>query len=158
LLYTVMDINDDRRRMTLDRIREMLGDLNGKTIGLLGLSFKPNTDDMRDAPSIDIANALLNEGAQVRAYDPVAMDIARPLLPRVSMVPNVYDLAQDCDALMVITEWNEFKLLDLNAIRPLMRQPVIFDGRNIYDPEQMKQLGFRYRGLGRGYNGGGEVK
>lgn len=158
LLYAVMDINADRRRMALDHIQEMVGDLKGKTIGLLGLSFKPNTDDMRDAPSIDIANALLDAGAQVRAYDPVAMDIARPLLPRVTMCTDVYDMAQGCDALMVMTEWNEFKLLDLNAIRPLMREAVLFDGRNIYDPELMQQLGFRYRGLGRGYNGDGDVK
>jgi UDPglucose 6-dehydrogenase len=156
LLYAVMDINDDRRRIAIDRISEMLGDLNGKTIGLLGLSFKPNTDDMRDAPAIDIADALLDAGAQVRAYDPVAMENARLLLPRVAMQSDVYALAQDCDALMVMTDWNEFKQIDWSAIRPLMRQPVIFDGRNIYDPEEMKQLGYRYRGLGMGYNGNGE--
>ena len=131
----------------------MLGDLNGKTIGLLGLSFKPNTDDMRDAPSIDIANALLEAGAKVKAFDPVAMDVARPILPQVEMCSDLYGVMKDADALMVITEWNEFKQLDLEEMRGLMRQPVMFDGRNIYDPEQMHDLGFRYRGLGRGYNG-----
>jgi UDPglucose 6-dehydrogenase len=153
LLYTVMDINDDRRPMAVNRLKDMLGDLSDKVIGLLGLSFKPNTDDMRDAPSIDIAKSLLVAGAEVRAYDPVAMDVARPLLPEVKMFTDVYDMAQGCDALMVITEWNEFKQLDLEQLRNLMRQPVIFDGRNIYEPEKMKKLGFRYRGFGRGYNG-----
>ena len=153
LIDAVMEINDDRRPMAVNRLRDMLGSLNGKTIGLLGLSFKPNTDDMRDAPAVDIANALMQAGAQVRAYDPVALEVARPLLPAVAMYSDVYTMAKDCDALMVITEWNEFKNLDLELIRQTMRQPVIFDGRNIYDPRTMKRLGFRYHGLGRGYNG-----
>jgi len=153
LLNAVMEINDDRRRMAVNRVRDMLGSLDGKTIGLLGLSFKPNTDDMRDAPSIDIAKALLKAGAQVRACDPVALEVARPLLPDVELFTNVYEMARGCDALMVITEWNEFKNLDLELIHQIMRQPVIFDGRNIYDPEVMKQRGFCYHGLGRGYNG-----
>jgi UDPglucose 6-dehydrogenase len=153
LLNAVMDINSDRRKMAVARITEMLGDLKGKTIGLLGLSFKPNTDDMRDAPSIDIANALLAAGSSVRAYDPVAMENARSILPEVEMYNDVYSMAEGCDALMVITEWNEFKQLDLVTLRDLMRQPVIFDGRNIYDPDTMKKLGFHYHGLGRGYDG-----
>jgi UDPglucose 6-dehydrogenase len=152
LLYAVMDINNDRRPMAVNRMKEMLGDLKGKTIGLLGLSFKPNTDDMREAPSIDVANGLLDSGAQVRAYDPVSMDVARPILSQVEMFPDIYTMAQGCDALMVITDWNEFKNLDLARIHDLMRQPIILDGRNIYDPETMTRLGFRYRGLGRGYN------
>ncbi len=152
LLRAVMDINDDRRPLAIQRVREMLGDLRGKTVGLLGLSFKPNTDDMRDAPSIDIANALSAAGAQVRAFDPVAMDIARSLLPQVEMCTDIYSMAQGCDALMVITDWNEFKNLDLAHVRDVMRQPVLFDGRNMYDPETVTKLGFHYRGLGRGYN------
>jgi len=153
LLYAVMEINDDRRPMAVNRLEEMLGDLSEKTIGLLGLSFKPNTDDMRDAPSVDIANALISAGARVRGYDPVAVDVARPLLPEVEMFADPYAMAEGCDALMVVTEWNEFKNLDLPCLCGIMRQPVIFDGRNIYDPVMMKQLGFRYRGFGRGYNG-----
>ncbi|MBN1147429.1 MAG: UDP-glucose/GDP-mannose dehydrogenase family protein [Anaerolineales bacterium] len=152
LLRAVMEINADRRPMAVNRLREMLGDLDGKTIGLLGLSFKPNTDDMRDAPAIDLANALLAARARVRAYDPVAKDAARPLLPQVEMFSDVYSMAQDCDALMVVTEWNEFKQLDVARLHGLMRQPVIFDGRNIYDPELMARQGFHYRGMGRGYN------
>jgi UDPglucose 6-dehydrogenase len=153
LLHAVMEINNDRRPMAVNRLKEMLGGLQGKTVGLLGLSFKPNTDDMRDAPSITIAELLRSEGAHVRAYDPVAMDLARNLLPFVEMCSDPYQLAEGCDALMVVTEWNEFKQLDLARIRDLMRQAVIFDGRNIYDPAFMAKLGFRYRGVGRGYDG-----
>lgn len=153
LLHAVMEINNDRRPMTVSRLKDMLGDLKGRTVGLLGLSFKPNTDDMRDAPSIDVANALLEQGARVRAYDPVAMPVASVLMPDVEMVSDPYTLAEGCDALVLITEWNEFKQLDLEKIHDLMRQPVLFDGRNIYEPEKMRQLGFIYRGFGRGYNG-----
>jgi len=153
LLTAVMEINDDRRPMMVNRLVEMLGGVSGKVIGLLGLSFKPNTDDMRDAPSITISDALLAQGARVRAYDPVAMDIAKTLLPSVEMCPDPYTMAQDCDALMVVTEWNEFKQLDLARIRESMRHPVLIDGRNIYDPRIMRQFGFEYRGIGRGYNG-----
>jgi UDPglucose 6-dehydrogenase len=153
LLLAVMDINNDRRPMSVNRVQDMLGALGGKTIGLLGLSFKPNTDDMRDAPAIDIASSLQAQGANVRAYDPVAMEVAAPLMPGVEMAADPYELAKGCDALIVVTEWNEFKQLDLDQIRDSMRQPVLFDGRNIYDPEKMQKLGFRYRGLGRGYNG-----
>jgi UDPglucose 6-dehydrogenase len=153
LLHAVMEINDDRRPMAVNRITEMLGGVKGKRIGLLGLSFKPNTDDMREAPSIDVANSLLAAGATVRAFDPVAMEVARSILPEVEMFPDVYSMADKCDALMVMTDWNEFKHLDLNRICGLLKQPVLFDGRNIYDPETMSKLGFHYRGLGRGYDG-----
>ena len=153
LLHAVMEINNDRRPMAINRLQEMLGDLTGKTIGILGLSFKPNTDDMRDAPSIDIAQGLQAQGAQVRAYDPVAMEVAQEFLAGVEMASDPYTLAENCDALMVLTEWNEFKQLDLERVHSLMRTPVIFDGRNIYDPVAMRQLGFQYHGFGRGYNG-----
>ena len=152
LLYTVMEINDDRREMAFAHIKELVGDLQGKLIGLLGLSFKPNTDDMRDAPSISIAQKLLAEGAIVRAYDPVAMEIAQPLLPGVEMMPDPYTMAKGCDALVVVTEWNEFKQLDRSRLCGLMRKPVLFDGRNIYEPDEMVKSGFIYRGVGRGYN------
>ena len=154
LLQAVMDINDDRRPMAVNRIKEMLGGtLKGKVVGLLGLAFKPNTDDMRDAPAIDIANSLIAAGAVVRGYDPVSMEVAAGIMPAVEMYPDPYSLASGCDALMVNTEWNEFKQLSLSRIQELMKTPVIFDGRNIYDPNIMKQMGFKYRGLGRGYNG-----
>ena len=131
----------------------MLDQLNGTTVGLLGLSFKPNTDDMRDAPAIDIAESLLEHGANVRAFDPVAMSVAAPLIPDVKMADDPYSMAEGCDALVVVTEWNEFKHLDLERIRKSMKQPVLFDGRNIYEPDKLRDLGFRYRAFGRGYNG-----
>ncbi len=152
LLNAVMEINTDRRSMAVSRLAEMVGGLQGKTIGLLGLSFKPDTDDMRDAPAITIAEKLLAGGAVVRAFDPVAMQIAAPQMPGVQMVEDVYLLAEGCDALVVITAWNEFKNLDLERVRSLMRQPVILDGRNIYDPVHMARLGFTYHGVGRGHN------
>lgn len=153
LLKAVMDINDDRRPMAVLRLSEMLGELSGKVIGLLGLSFKPNTDDMRDAPAITISDALIASGAMVRAYDPVAMNVAQAYMPNVEMCADPYSMAEGCDALVVVTEWNEFKQLDLKRTARLMRTPVMFDGRNIYDPAVMRQVGFKYRGVGRGYNG-----
>ncbi|MGW8224989.1 MAG: UDP binding domain-containing protein, partial [Anaerolineales bacterium] len=121
--------------------------------GLLGLSFKPNTDDMRDAPSIDIAESLRARGAKVRAFDPVAMTVAKPLMPDVEMAEDPYSMATGCDALVVVTEWNEFKHLDLVRVKDLMNKAVLFDGRNIYEPEKLRGLGFNYRAFGRGYNG-----
>ncbi len=159
LLHAVMDINADQRLSVIRKIKELIGDdLKGRTIGLLGLAFKPNTDDMRDAPSIDIANALEREGARVRAYDPVAMENAHRLLPAVEMQSDPYAVAQDADALVLVTEWNEFKNLDLERLRTLMKQPILIDGRNIYDPEAPRNLGFQYRAMGRGYNGEGIFK
>lgn len=104
---------------------------------------------MRDAPSITIAEALVEAGAKVRAYDPVAVEVARPILPAVDMFDEPYKMAQGCDALMVITEWNEFKQLDLEKVKSLLKSPVIFDGRNIYEPALMQELGFTYRAVGR---------
>jgi UDPglucose 6-dehydrogenase len=153
LLYTVMEINDDRREMVVTYFKDVFGDLTGKVIGLLGLSFKPNTDDMRDAPSITIAQKLQAEGAIIRAYDPVAMDAAKPLLPGVEMMNDPYTLAEGSDALAVVTEWNEFKQLDKSRIHDLMRQPIFYDGRNIYEPDEMAKYGFIYRGVGRGLQG-----
>lgn len=154
LLHAVMDINADRRPMAVERVTQMLGgDVKGKTIGLLGLAFKPNTDDMRDAPSIDIAKQLIAAGATVRGYDPVSMEVAAPLLPAVKMYTDPYSMAAGCDALMINTEWNEFKQLNRRQLHENMKQPVIFDGRNIYEPDEMQELNFIYRGLGRGYNG-----
>ncbi len=153
ILNTVTKGNYERRRNVVKHVERMVGDLNGKKVGLLGLAFKPNTDDMREAPSIDIASALVNAGAIVRAYDPVAIENARALLPTVEMYDDPYAMAEDCHALMVITEWNEFKQLDLERIRAAMKIPILFDGRNIYNPEEVRGLGFTYRGIGRGFDG-----
>ena len=152
LLRTVMEINQNQRRHIIRVLQELLHQgLRGTTVGLLGLAFKPNTDDMRDAPSLDIAQMLLDQGVAVRGYDPVAMANAAHLLPQLQLSEDPYDLAQDADGIVVVTEWNEFKQLDLTKMRDLMRQPVMVDGRNIYDPPTMRDLGFQYRGIGRGY-------
>ncbi|MDY6875726.1 MAG: UDP-glucose/GDP-mannose dehydrogenase family protein [Chloroflexota bacterium] len=151
LLRAVMEINTDQRRAVVRKLEQALGSLRDKTIGLLGLAFKPNTDDMREAPATHIARMLQTAGAHVRAYDPVAMQVAARVVPGVELVENAYTLAEGCDALIVVTEWNEFKNLDMGHILKLMNQPVIIDGRNIYDPTTMKELGFYYRGMGQGY-------
>jgi len=150
ILDSVTEVNYSRRIAAVSQLSDMLGGLKGKTIGMLGLAFKPNTDDMREAPSIDIAERLAEAGAKVRAYDPVAMEVARPILPAVHMFKDPYEMAAGCDGLMVITEWNEFKQLDLDQLKSLLKQPVVFDGRNIYDPALMKEKGFNYRAVGRG--------
>ena len=124
--------------------------LKGKTIGVLGLAFKPNTDDMRYAPALDVIEALQGEGAIIKAFDPQAMSEARPRLPKVKFCKDPYEVARGADCLAVLTEWNEFKELDFQRVKRLMRQPLIADGRNIYDPQRMRTLGFRYVGVGRG--------
>ena len=157
LLHAVMEINRDQRRHVVHRLREHLGTLRDKKVGLLGLAFKPNTDDMRDAPSVDIANMLLREGATVWGYDPVAHEVAERVLPEVTLAENPYQMAEGCDALILVTEWNEFKHLDMARIHDMMRTPVFVDGRNVHEPEVLREHGFTYFGIGRGYPGIGEV-
>ncbi len=149
LLNAVMAINRDQRMLVIDKLRECLDTLQGRVVGLLGLAFKPNTDDLREAPSLDIAKVLLAAGALVRAYDPAAMHRARLQLPELEYSSDAYALAGGADALVVVTEWNEFRHLDLARLKASMRKPVIIDGRNIYDPSTMRNLGFTYRGIGR---------
>ncbi len=149
LLQTVMDINNYQRRLVVIKVRELVGSLNGKVIGLLGLAFKPNTDDMRDAPALSIARAVQLEGAHVRGYDPVSMGHATRLMPSLQLCDDAYAVAEGADALVICTEWNEFKQLDLARVRGLMKKPCLVDARNIYDPAWVKQMGFQYRGLGR---------
>jgi UDPglucose 6-dehydrogenase len=146
-----MEINSDQRRQAVHKLRELLGTLDEKVIGILGLAFKPNTDDMRDASSVEIIHLLQSEGAQIRAFDPVAMVNADLYLDDVTLCEDAYEVAEGADALLVVTEWNEFKHLALPRLKEAMRQPIIVDGRNIYDPEQMRASGFVYRGMGRGY-------
>jgi UDPglucose 6-dehydrogenase len=153
ILKVITKTNYDRRQTVVDRVADMVGKIQGKAIGLLGLSFKANTDDMREAPSIEIARKLADAGANVRAYDPVAMDNARSLMPSVTMFDDPYEMAKDCDAIIVVTEWNEFKQLDLERIRLAMKTAILFDGRNVYDPTEVRSLGFTYRGIGRGFSG-----
>lgn len=152
LLKAVMDINQYQRIQIIQKLRDILGSrLKNKVVGLLGLAFKPNTDDMREAPAVEIARVLLREDAVVRGYDPVSLPVAAKMIPKLQLVESAYDLAKGCDALVLMTEWNEFKSLDMEQVRSLMRQPVFIDGRNLYEPQVMKDYGFIYRGVGRGY-------
>jgi UDPglucose 6-dehydrogenase len=155
LLQAVMDINEDRRRILVEHVESLVGSLKKSEIGLLGLAFKSNTDDIREAPALRIAAILQERGATVRGYDPVANANAARVSPALRLCPDPYSLAEGADALVVVTDWNEFKQLDLPRIRDLMRKPNLIDGRNIYEPAEMKALGFQYRGIGRGYNGTG---
>ena len=120
------------------------------SVALLGLAFKPNTDDLRESIAIDFARALLRQGVRVKAYDPVAMPVAQSLLPRLVYCSDAYLAARGADALVVVTEWNQFRQLDLARVKRLMRRPVIVDCRNIYDPTMVREHGFRYLGVGRG--------
>ncbi len=154
LLQAVIDINSTQRRNIILKLRDMLGGtVQGKIIGVLGLAFKENTDDIRESPSLDIARMLHNQGATVRGYDPVAMENVSRIAPYIQLCNDPYELAKGCDALVIATPWNEFKSLDMAGIVKVMRQPVMVDGRNLYDGELMRSLGFHYRGVGRGYEG-----
>ncbi|MBJ7319380.1 MAG: UDP-glucose/GDP-mannose dehydrogenase family protein [Brevundimonas sp.] len=151
LIETTVEVNDARKKAMADRVETTLGDsVAGKTIALLGLTFKPNTDDMRDAPSLDIAPALIAAGARVQAFDPEGMHEAGKLLPDVVMKANAYDAVEGADAVVIITEWDQFRALDLDRVKLLMNQPVLVDLRNVYRPEDMLKRGFRYSGIGRG--------
>lgn len=152
LLKAVDAINEETSKHFIHRIKQTLKPLKGKTIAILGLAFKPNTDDMREAPSLRVIQALQKEGAKMKVYDPIAMKNAKKLLPEVMFCTNAYDAARDSDGLALITEWNEFRQLDLTKIKTLLKSPFIFDGRNIYDPAKLKQLGFIYYGVGRHLN------
>ncbi len=151
LLQAVTEINRNQRRKVIFKLRKNLGSLDDKTIGILGISFKPNTDDIRDAPALEIIHLLQNEGAHVRAYDPQAMENAAKQLKKVTLCENPYQVAEGADGLVLATEWNEFKQLDFTKVKALMRQPIIIDGRNLWDPETLRKMGFTYVGVGRGY-------
>src|SRR5947199_3570007 len=157
LLRAVMEINHDQRRLVVTKLTSILGTVRGSSIGILGLAFKPNTDDMREAASVDIIRWITNQGAIVQVYDPVAMQTGHDALERegirmesVICCNNAYEVAEGADALVMVTEWNEFKSLDMHRIKKAMRNPILIDGRNIYEANEMKRLGFTYRGIGRG--------
>ncbi len=153
LLEAVMQINDFQRKQVILKLESLWGSVKGKNIGLLGLAFKQDTDDMREAPSITIGDYLNGRGAKVRGYDPVAMENASKIMPYMEMTQDALELAKDADALIVLAPWNEFKQLDMRKIKELMREPILIDGRNMYEPALMKSYGFTYRGVGRGYSG-----
>ena len=149
LLDAVLAINDNRVARLVNRIEQRLGGVQGKTFAILGLAFKPNTDDLRDAKSIEIIHQLQEKGAILQAYDPVAMENAKAILKDVTFCKSAYDAAEGADAVIIVTDWNEFKLLNLEKLREKVRQPVIFDGRNIYQPERVRKYGFEYFSIGR---------
>ncbi|MBC7526809.1 MAG: UDP-glucose/GDP-mannose dehydrogenase family protein [Chthonomonadaceae bacterium] len=150
LMKAVMDVNAMQPILFVNRLRKAVGgSFKGKTIGMLGLAFKPNTDDMRDAKSVEIIKILQDEGATVKAYDPIAMENTQKIYPDLCYSKNSYDAARETDAVIVVTEWNEFKQLNMERLKSLMKTPVLFDGRNIYDPVQMRRLGFDYHSIGR---------
>jgi len=149
LLKVVEKINHQQRELLVNKVRDAVWNIKDKTIGILGLAFKPNTDDMRNAPSIEIIQMLRREEARIKAYDPVAIPGAREILKEVTYCKDPYETANGCDALVILTEWEEFRKLDLNKIKRLMKAPIMIDGRNIFEPEKMKRLGFIYRGIGR---------
>jgi UDPglucose 6-dehydrogenase len=149
IVDAVIEVNRRQRAAMVPKIEKLVGGLDGKTIAILGLAFKPETDDMREAPAIDIITALLERGATVRAYDPVAMGEAAEVLPTVNYSDDEYEAVTGADALVFVTEWNQFRALDMSRIRDLMKSPRIADLRNIYDPADMRELGFEYVGVGR---------
>ncbi|HYM64877.1 MAG TPA: UDP-glucose/GDP-mannose dehydrogenase family protein [Candidatus Sulfotelmatobacter sp.] len=149
LLEEVENINNQSRRDIVRKARKTLGEVRNKKIGILGLAFKANTDDMRDAPAIDIINLLQGDGAKISAYDPKAMDTASYVLKEVDYKKDAYEVSQGADLIIVLTEWNEFKELNFSTIKSKMKTPNIIDGRNLYEPSQMKDMGFNYMGIGR---------
>ena len=150
LLRSVVEINKERAAHLVDMMRKAMGGLEDKTIAVLGLAFKPNTDDMREAKSLEVVRLLHAAGIQVRAYDPVAMDNAKALMPEgVVFCESAYEAAAGADGVALLTEWNEFKYLNLDRLRGLLRQRLIFDARNLYEPERMRRLGFEYYSIGR---------
>jgi UDPglucose 6-dehydrogenase len=149
IVRAVLDVNARQRRFAFEKIKGTTPDLAGKTIGILGLSFKPNTDDMRDAPSTDIIAMLQEAGAKVRAFDPVAAERAKEVIQNVEFCEDAYHTAQGADVLVFMTEWNQFRALDMARIKKSMKSPKIVDLRNLYEPAKMRELGFEYVGMGR---------
>ncbi|MGH7441640.1 MAG: UDP-glucose dehydrogenase family protein [bacterium] len=149
ILKSVMAVNENQKRGMLARIKRLMGTFEGKTVAVLGLAFKANTDDMRDAVSLDVISGLLEKGARVRAYDPAAAGHARSLMPQAKFCNDAMDAARGAHCLVVLTEWDEFRELNLAAVKKVMKTPLLVDGRNLYDPDKMKKLGFSYQSVGR---------
>jgi UDPglucose 6-dehydrogenase len=149
IVDAVIEVNYRQRRAMVPKIEGLVGGLDGKRIAVLGLAFKPETDDMRDAPSVEIIRGLTERGAKVSAYDPVAKEEARKVLPEIEYAADEYEAATGAEALVFMTEWNQFRALDMERIRGLMKVPRIADLRNIYEPADMRELGFQYVGVGR---------
>ena len=153
LLKDVMEVNRAAKMRIVEKVTRALWVLRGKTIAVLGLAFKANTDDMRDAPSIDIIRALQEQGAEIRAYDPHAMDAAKNCLSGITFCSSAYEAAEGSHAVVLLTEWDEFRSLDLARLRKAMKWPIVIDGRNVFSPERMQELGFEYHSIGRSGRG-----
>ena len=151
IVESVIEVNERQQMRMVDKIENVLGDLKGKRLGILGLTFKPNTDDIRDSPAIRIIETLIKKGAIVSAYDPAGMEAAAKILKEVNYVKDIYEAAQDADALVIITEWNEFRYPDWEKVQASLRSPTVIDMRNIYEPDKMKTRGFNYHCVGRGH-------
>jgi len=149
IIEAVIKVNDEQKKRMIGKITEKIGNLKGKIIGILGLSFKPNTNDIRESPSMVIIQGLLDLGAKVKAFDPAAMEETKAIFPDIEYGKDAYEVARGADALVLATEWNQFRRLDLQRIKGLLKNPVFVDLRNVYDPDQMKRLGFHYCGVGR---------
>lgn len=149
IVQSAIEVNEEQKILMIEKISTAIGSVVGKTIAVLGLSFKPNTDDMREAAAITVLNGLTAQGAKIRAFDPVAMDEARKVLPDITYCKDTFEAATDADALVFLTEWNQFRSLDLQKIKKLLKKPVIIDLRNIYEPIKMKEMGFDYHSVGR---------
>ncbi len=149
IVDSVIEANERQRKAMIPKIEKLVGDLNGKQIGILGLSFKPETDDMRESPATDIIKDLQKLGAKIKAFDPVAMDEARHVLPDIEYATDEYDAIEGADVLVFLTEWNQFRALDMEKVKRLLKSPKIADLRNIYEPSAMREMGFEYVGVGR---------
>ncbi len=149
IMEAVLEVNEVTKRRMLEKIERAFGGLAGRTVGVLGLSFKPETDDVRESPALDIVDGLLAAGARVRAFDPAAMPECRPRWPQVHFGDNPYDAAEGADGLVIVTEWNQFRALELKRLHGLLTRPLVVDLRNIYDPAKMRAAGFRYVSVGR---------
>jgi UDPglucose 6-dehydrogenase len=153
LLKAVKGINEEQKKFILKKLKSVLWIIKDKTIGVLGLSFKPDTDDIRNAPSMDLINVLQSEGAKIKVYDPQAIPKAKAVLSGVKFCGDSYEACKGADCLLVITEWNEFKELDFSKVKKLLKRPLVVDGRNMYDAQGLEKLGFTYVGIGRKAHG-----
>lgn len=149
IVKSAIEVNAQQHQTGFKKIEQSVDKLDGKVIGILGLSFKPNTDDMRDAPSIDIIRNIQKSGGTVKAYDPVAIENAKSVLKNITYCQDAYETAKDADVLVFMTEWNQFRNLDLNRIKTSMKHPVIVDLRNIYGRDKLQKMGFKYAAMGR---------
>jgi UDPglucose 6-dehydrogenase len=149
VLDSVIEVNEEQKKRMITKIQDQIGGLKGKTVGILGLAFKPNTNDIRESSAVAIIWGLLAGEAKVRAFDPAAMEEAKKVLPDIEYCADAYDVARGCDALVLVTEWNQFRRLDLERIKSLLKYPTFIDLRNVYEPAQMERLGFSYSSVGR---------